>query len=341
MHPNSEEDGVNAILPSKTAMTHRIDVLIFPDFQLLDATGPVAAFEMPNLALKPPPYRVRLVSHQGGAVRSSAGITVFTEPWDKNVDTLLVAGGLGTYAAAQCPQTLELVRAAASSAQRVVSVCSGAYILAAAGLLDGRRATTHWERAADLQRRFPRVHVEPDRIFVRDGSVWTSAGVTAGIDLALALIAEDLGDKTAKQAAQRLVVYHRRPGGQSQFSALLELSGRSDRIGQSLTYAREHLADPLTVDELAGAACLSGRQFARAFRAETGQTPAKAVEQLRMEAARVEIESSNRSLDGVAAHVGFHDTERMRRACLRAFGVTPQALRRAARGNLPGSTSQS
>jgi transcriptional regulator GlxA family with amidase domain len=329
------------MLPSKTAMTHRIDVLIFPEFQLLDATGPVAAFEMPNFALNPAPYRVRLVSRLGGAVRSSAGIAVLTEPWDEDVDTLLVAGGLGTYTAAKCPHTLALVRAAASKAQRVVSVCSGAYILAAAGLLDGRRATTHWERAADFQRRFPSVRVEPDRIFVRDGSVWTSAGITAGIDLALALIAQDLGEKTAQQAAQRLVVFHRRPGGQSQFSALLELSGCSDRIGQALAYAREHLAEPLSVDDLADAACLSGRQFARTFRAETGQTPAKAVAQLRMEAARVEIETSNRSLDAVAANVGFHDPERMRRACLRAFGVTPQALRRAARGNLPGSTSQS
>jgi transcriptional regulator GlxA family with amidase domain len=322
-------------------MPHRIDVLIFPDFQLLDATGPVAAFEMPNFALSPAPYRVRLVSQRGGTVRSSAGVAVLTEPWDENVDTLMVAGGSGTYTAAKCPHTLALVRAAALKAQRVVSVCSGAYILAAAGLLDGRRATTHWERAADFQRRFPRVRVEPDRIFVRDGSVWTSAGISAGIDLALALIAQDLGEKTAKQAAQRLVVFHRRPGGQSQFSALLELSGRSDRIGQALAYAREHLAEPLSVNDLASAACLSGRQFARAFRAETGQTPAKAVAQLRMEAARVEIETSSHSLDAVAAHVGFHDPERMRRACLRAFGVAPQALRRAARGNLPGSTSQS
>jgi transcriptional regulator GlxA family with amidase domain len=321
-------------------MTHRIDILVFPDFQLLDATGPVAAFEMPNFGSNPAPYRVRLVSQLGGAVRSSAGVAVLTEVWDDNVDTLLVAGGLGTYCAAKCPHTLALVRAAALKAQRVVSVCSGAYILAAAGLLDGRRATTHWERAADFQRRFPQVRVEPDRIFVRDGSVWTSAGITAGIDLTLALIAQDLGESAAKHAAQRLVVFHRRPGGQSQFSTLLELDARSDRIAQALAYARKHLKDPLSVDDLAGAACLSGRQFARAFRAETGQTPAKAVEQMRMEAARVEIETSNHSLDAVAAHVGFHDPERLRRACLRAFGVTPQALRRAARGNLRLVTGQ-
>jgi len=322
-------------------MTHRIDVLVFPDFQLLDATGPAAAFEMPNSARSPAPYRVRMVSRQGGLVRSSAGVAVVTESWSDSLDTLLVAGGQGTYNAATCPYTVAFVRIAAARAARVVSVCSGAYILAAAGLLDGRRATTHWERAADFQRRFPRVRVEADRIFVRDGPVWTSAGVTAGIDLALALIGQDLGENAAKRAAQQLVVFHRRPGGQSQFSALLELGARSDRIGQALAYAREHLAGPLSVDELAGAACLSGRQFARAFRAETGQTPAKAVEQLRMEAARVEIESSNHSLQAVAARVGFHDPERMRRACLRTFGVTPQALRRAARGNLPVARGQS
>lgn len=321
-------------------MPHRLDVLVFADFQILDATGPIAAFEMPNSSLTPPPYRVRLVSQRGGSVRSSAGISVETEPWTEHVDTLLVAGGLGTSRAAQCPQTLSLVQGAASHARRVVSVCSGAYILAAAGLLDGRRATTHWERAADFQRRFPRVRVEPDRIFVQDGSVWTSAGITAGIDLALALIAQDLGETAAKQAAQRLVVFHRRPGGQSQFSALLELNARSDRIGHALAYARAHLADPLSVEHLADAACLSPRQFARAFRTETGQTPAKAVEQLRLEAARVEIESSSHSLQAVAAHVGFHDPERMRRACLRAFGVTPQGLRRAARGNLTEAMSQ-
>jgi transcriptional regulator GlxA family with amidase domain len=320
-------------------MPHRIDVLIFPDFQLLDATGPIAAFEMPNFAT-PVPYRVRLVSRSGGLVRSSSGVAVLSEPWEEWTDTLLVAGGLGTYAAARCTDTLTWVRATAIKAQRVVSVCSGAYILAAAGLLDGRRATTHWERAADFQRRFPKVRVEPDRIFVQDGAVWTSAGITAGIDLALALIAHDLGDQVARHAAQRLVVFHRRPGGQSQFSALLELGATTDRIAQALAYARAHLADPLSVDDLAHAACLSGRQFARAFRAETGQTPAKAVEQLRMEAARVEIETSSHSLDAVAAHVGFHDPERLRRACLRAFGVTPQALRRAARGNLPIATGQ-
>lgn len=321
-------------------MSHRLDVLIFPEFQLLDATGPIAAFEMPNCATDPAPYRVRLVSRHGGPVRSSAGIAMLTEPWSEQVDTLLVAGGLGTRAAATCPHTLALVRAAAVGARRVVSVCSGAYILAAAGLLNGRRATTHWERAADFQRHFPQVRVESDRIFVRDGSVWTSAGISAGIDLALALIAEDLGEPMAKHAAQRLVVFHRRPGGQSQFSALLELGARSDRIARALAYARAHLGEPLSVEELAGAACLSARQFARAFRAETGQTPAKAVEQLRMEAARVEIETSSHPLDAVAAHVGFHDPERMRRACLRAFGATPQALRRAARGNLPAPTGQ-
>jgi transcriptional regulator GlxA family with amidase domain len=317
-------------------MRHRVHVLVFPEFQLLDATGPIAAFEMPRGPQDQATYEIRVVSRHGGSVRSSAGVALVSEPWSEDVDTLLVSGGSGTYAAATCPHTIAHIKRCAGTARRIVSVCSGSYLLGAAGLLEGRRATTHWERAADFQRRFPGIKVEPDRIYVHDGPIWTSAGISAGIDLALALIAEDLGEESARRAAQRLVVFHRRPGGQSQFSALLDLDAHTDRIGRALQFAREHLAQPLSVEILAAAACLSGRQFARAFRAETGQTPAKAVEQLRIEAARLDIETSNHSLDAVAARVGFGDPERMRRAFLRAFGMPPQALRRAARaGNLP------
>jgi transcriptional regulator GlxA family with amidase domain len=323
-------------------MMHRIHVLVFPEFQLLDATGPIAAFDMPRESLDRARYEIRVVSRHGGSVRSSSGVALVSEPWSEGVDTLLVSGGQGTYAAAICPHTIAYIQRCAGQARRIASVCSGSYLLGAAGLLEGRRATTHWERAADFQRRFPGIKVEPDRIYVRDGPVWTSAGISAGIDLALALIAEDLGEEIAKRAAQRLVVFHRRPGGQSQFSALLDLGARTDRIGRALSFAREHLAQPLSVENLAAAACLSARQFARAFRAETGQTPAKAVEQLRIEAARLAIESSNHSLDAVAARVGFGDPERMRRAFLRAFGMPPQALRRAARaGNLQPLNSRS
>ena len=226
---------------------------------------------------------------------------------------------------------VDFTRRAAVTARRVASVCTGAFILAAAGLLDGRAATTHWRHAAALQRHYPRVRVDGDRIFIRDGAVWTSAGITAGIDLALALIEADLGRDTARAAAGQLVVYHRRPGGQSQFSELLALDPPSDRIRQALGFARAHLHEPLPVERLASAACLSPRQFGRAFLAETGQTPAKAIERLRAEAARLRLESSQEPIELIARDVGFADPERMRRSFLRVFGQPPQALRRVAR----------
>ncbi|HRD29647.1 MAG TPA: helix-turn-helix domain-containing protein, partial [Caulobacter sp.] len=191
-----------------------------------------------------------------------------------------------------------------------------------------KRATTHWNRSKDFARRYPKVKLEPDRIWVRDGAVWTSAGITAGIDLALALIAEDLGEDIARKTAQQLVVYHRRPGGQSQFSALLELEagGRFDSL---MAWARESLRHPLTVAELADRAGMSERNFARAFAAATGFTPAKAIERLRVEAARTLLDSQPLQVEDVALETGFGDAERMRRAFIRAFGQPPQALRRA------------
>jgi transcriptional regulator GlxA family with amidase domain len=213
----------------------------------------------------------------------------------------------------------------------MTSVCSGAFALAAAGLLDDRRATTHWRMAAQLQRRYPRIKVQSDHIFIHDGPVWTSAGISAGIDLALALIEEDLGVDVARAVARELVVYHRRPGGQSQFSALLELDPASSRIARALSYAREHLHEMLDVDRLAEVAHLSRRQFDRAFAAETGQTPAKAIEKLRAEAARPRVEAGDESLEGIARAVGFADPERMRRAFIRVFGQPPQSVRRSGR----------
>jgi transcriptional regulator GlxA family with amidase domain len=213
----------------------------------------------------------------------------------------------------------------------VAATCTGALVLAEAGLLDGRRATTHWNAARALQARFPKVKVEEDRIFIIDGPVWTSAGMTAGIDLALAMIEQDLGVDIARAVARKLVVYHRRAGGQRQYSALLELEPKSDRIQSALTYAKRNLATPLSVRQLAGAVHLSPRQFSRAFRAETGQSPAKAVETLRLEAARLMMEQSRHPIDIIARQTGFADRDRMRRAFLRIFGQPPQAIRRNAR----------
>ncbi len=250
---------------------------------------------------------------------------------DDPIDTLIVAGGRGTRDASACPETLSYVRMAAARARRTASVCSGAFILAAAGLLDGRRATTHWARASQFARAYPGVDVEPDRIFIRDGAVWTSAGITAGIDLALALIADDLGESAARRAAQQLVVYHRRPGGQSQFSALLEVDRPGSRFGHVVSWARERLSERLSVERLADRAAMSPRHFARAFVNDTGMTPAKAIEKLRLEVARERVEGSGEPIEGIAVFAGFHDPERMRRAFLRAFGQPPQAMRRHAR----------
>ncbi|MNY15578.1 HTH-type transcriptional regulator CdhR [compost metagenome] len=204
-------------------------------------------------------------------------------------DTVIVAGGDSVLE--QAPDAvLEYLRASVNTARRTASICSGAFVLAQAGLLEGKRATTHWAYVRQLQDRFAGIHVEADRIYVIDGAIWTSAGMTAGIDLALAMVEKDHGADLARSVAQKLVMYHRRAGGQSQHSALLELEPKSDRIQTVLTYAREHLDQALSVEQLAEVARLSPRQFSRAFRAETGQSPAKAIENLRLEAARQMLE---------------------------------------------------
>jgi transcriptional regulator GlxA family with amidase domain len=318
-------------------MTRHVRFFLFPDFQLLDLSGPLAAFQAAADA-QPGSYQTSVVSEHGGLVATSAGVAVITEPIDPAAcDIFLVPGGRGVHACTRSPAIVALVRAAAGRADRVASVCTGAFLLAAAGLLDGRRATTHWRAGSQLQAQHPAIRVDPDRIFVRDGSIWTSAGITAGIDLALEMIQEDLGPAVSRAAARQLVVYHRRPGGQSQFSALLDLEPQSGRIRQALHFARDHLHEKLPVERLAEAARLSPRQFGRAFLAETGQTPAKAIERLRAEAARPRVEDGGESLEAIARAVGFADPERLRQSFIRAFGQPPQALRRAARRPMPQS----
>ncbi len=313
-------------------MTRTVGFVIFPGLQILDATGPIAAFEVGGRVARQP-YAIRLFARDAGLVRSTSGVSLPAEAFaaPEGLDTLVVAGGDGTNAAAQDPAVLDFVRSQAGRVRRVASVCSGTFVLAAAGLLDGRRATTHWGRSADFAKAYPQVRLEADRIFVKDGHVWSSAGITAGIDLALAMVAEDLGEPVAKRAAQQLVVYRRRPGGQSQFSALLELDQPDGRFCRLMGWMRERLGEPLGVERLAAEAAMSPRNFARAFLAETGVTPAKAVERLRVEAARERIEAGPEPIDAISAATGFGDAERMRRAFLRAFGQPPQALRRAAR----------
>lgn len=310
-----------------------IGVLIFEDFQLLDASGPISAFEMPTRGITPPPYALQVIAPVAGPVRSSSGAVMMAEamPRQPAYDTLIISGGSGARAAMVDPKVQAFVRAAMKSARRVCSVCSGAYVLAQSGILDGKRCTTHWRRTPDFRECYPKALLEPDRIYTRDGKIWTSAGITAGIDLSLALIADDLGEEVARKAAQELVVFHRRPGGQSQFSALLDIERSEGRFTRLLAWARERLDEALTVEDLAAHANMSPRNFARAFTAETGVTPAKAVERLRLEAARERVEHSAETIECVARDVGFGDPERMRRAFVRAFGQPPQALRRLAR----------
>jgi transcriptional regulator GlxA family with amidase domain len=306
----------------------QIGFLLYPGFQIMSLAA-VSAFEFANIELEEKVYEVRYLSEHGGPIANSLGMVMETEAFgDPALDTLIVAGAPGI----RLPNAAEtdFVRAALPVTRRLASICTGAFFLAEAGILDGRRATTHWYVSRELQSRYPKIKIEEDRIFIIDGSVWTSAGMTAGLDLALAMVEKDHGFDVARAVSRTLVVYHRRAGGQSQFSALLELEPKSDRIQNALAHARSNLKSALSVEELAEAAHLSPRQFSRAFRAETGQSPAKAVENLRLEAARLMMEQGRHPIDVVARETGFADRERMRRAFLRAFGQPPQAIRRAA-----------
>jgi len=311
-------------------MMHRIGLVIYPGVNVM-SLAPAAVFELANGAAAEPFYGIEVLSESGGPVRTSIGVTIGTAAFQQpSFDTIMFGSDTAPTRTVQSPGLLELVRKAADASRRVVAPCTGAFVLAEAGILDGRRATTHWFFAREFKARFPKVKVEEDRIFITDGPVWTSAGMSAGIDLALAMVEKDLGVEVARAVAKKMVVYHRRAGGQSQFSALLELEPRSDRIQSALVYARGHLRTELSVERLAEAAHLSPRQFSRAFRMETGQSPAKAIENLRVEAARLMMENGQLSADIVARESGFGDRERMRRAFLRAFGQPPQVIRRNA-----------
>lgn len=310
-------------------MAHTLIFVVFPSFQLLDVAGPIAAFEMAN-RLAAGRYQLSVVSRRGELVESSAGTMLQTSRFADvdEADTLIAIGGEGVIEAAGCQETLAFIRERSQTARRVASVCSGTYLLASAGLLSGKKVTTHWRRSADFRRRFPDVELDEDRIYVNDGNIWTSAGISAGIDLSLALIAEDLGEKIARQVARLLVVYYRRPGGQSQYSALLEMSMGNGRFAELLDYIRSNLDKPLMVDDLAERVCMSPRHFARAFTAEIGTTPARAVERLRVEAASAALESAGCSVQTVARQCGFSDAERMRRAFIRLKGIPPSAMKR-------------
>jgi transcriptional regulator GlxA family with amidase domain len=325
--------GLNDVFPSfqdipRSASMKRIALVLFPGFQILDLAT-ACVFEVANTQADRKTYEVSVVSEKGGAVLSSSGIEVETRAFGNvRYDTVIVMGSLAVPTPSEA--LTRFVAKAAQTSRRISSICTGAFVLAAAGVLDGHRATTHWGNARELQRRYPTAKVEEDRIFIADEKVWTSAGMTACIDMALAMVEADLGFELSKQVAHKMVVYHRRTGGQSQFSAMLELESKSDRIRQALDYAKRNLHRTLSVAELAEVAHLSARQFSRAFQAETGQSPAKAIESLRVEAAKALVEDSRHSIEAVARETGFADPERMRRAFIRKFGHPPQALRRVA-----------
>ncbi len=319
-------------------MSRRISFVVAPAFELLDLSGPMCAFDCAR-SLYGAPYEVSVASSAGGAVFGCAGLSIDTVEVNaaKHADTVIVVGGPEAHLPGRQPAITGLLRSLAPVTRRMASVCTGAFYLAESSILDGHRATTHWRWAPLLQSRFPRVSVDADRIYINDRTIWTSAGVTAGVDMALAMIEADFGLDLSKSVAREMVVHHRRPGGQSQFSAILDLEPASDRIREALTYAREHLRDNLPVERLAEVACISSRQFARIFLKETGETPARAIERLRAEVARPRVEDSREPIELIAQDVGFGDVERMRRSFLRLFGQSPQAVRRVARAYSHGS----
>lgn len=313
-------------------MPKTIHVLAFANVQLLDVTGPLQVFASANdiaghKGLQPP-YAPSVIAADGGAVLSSAGLAVLAEPLPKQAsDTVIVAGGWGVYAAAEDQALVTWLRSHAMGCRRVASVCTGAFLLAASGWLDGRRVVTHWTRCEQLARQHPQLRVEPDPIFINDGPVWTSAGVTAGIDLALAMVEEDLGRAMALEVAQQLVVFLKRPGGQAQFSVTLSLQKEGNRFDDLHAWISENLTVDLSIPTLAEQVGMSERSFGRHYRADTGQTPARAIELIRVETARRLLSDTGTPIKRVAMQCGFGSEETLRRSFLRSMGVTPQAYR--------------
>lgn len=309
---------------------HRVSYLLSEGFQVM-AIGTQSVFEFANFMVKAPFYQVANYSMKGGAVRSSLGMEIQTRAVTarSTADTWMVAGVIDPVANPASAEVLRFVGRVSRTARRVVGLCTGAFVLAESGALSGRRATTHWAFADAMQRRHPDIQVEADRIFIADGNIWTSAGMTAGLDLALGMVEKDLGAEVARSVAHHLVMHQQRIGGQSQHSELLKLSPKSDRIQQAIDYARQNLASSLSVEQLADVAHLSPRQFSRVFTQETGQSPSKAIEGLRLEAARLMIEKSRHPLEQIAKETGFRDRRHLREVFIRGYGTAPRMLRQA------------
>ncbi len=334
-------------MPSKSAKSRRpelreklpdrrIAIVAFPGVTLLDISGPAQVFaELQEIELSAAGYALSYLSTSGGLVTTDVGMMVDTAPIasikPQQVDTLVIPGGPGIWALRQDDVLMSWIMQVVPKARRIASVCLGAFVLAWTGSLDGKRAATHWRYCPRLQDSFPNIRVEPNAIFVQDGRVWSSAGVSAGIDLALAMIEEDFGHTIALDIARRLVVFLKRPGGQSQFSTVLaaQASDVEGRFSALHAWIIENIASDLKVEALAERAGMTPRTFARTYVSRTGMTPANGVEALRVETARLLLES--RQIGGVvevAKRAGFGDDERMRRAFLRHLGVTPSEYRR-------------
>ena len=309
-------------------------MLAFQGAQILDVVGPLQILAAVNdeRPKSRPAYRLTLLCEHAGQITTSSKLKLVADgSWKelpRAIDTLMVAGGEGTRAAIRNNVLLDSIRKGAARSRRIVSVCSGAFLLAEAGLLDGKRATTHWRNVDDFSRSYPKIAIEPDAIYVRDGRIWTSAGVTAGMDLALALVRDDFGDEMALAIARRHVLFLMRPGGQSQFSAHLSVEARpKGKLGPLLHWIPEHVGDRLAVPVLARQANMSERNFARVFRTEIGVTPAHYVEVARIDAARRLLTQSRLSIATIAVRAGFGSEERMRRVFQRHLKISPASFR--------------
>ncbi len=313
-------------------------VALFERVDLLDVTGPPEVFSLLQREMdEPTGYRVVLAAETLDPVTTSAGVrvlpdTTFEDLTGRRIDTLIVPGSVEVdehrrVRAVADPTVVERIGELAARTRRVTSVCVGAHILAAAGLLDGRRATTHWSTAAQLADEHPEIEVDADPIFIRDGDVWTGAGISSCLDLSLAFVADDFGAELAQRVARQLVVYLKRPGGQSQFSVPLVQIATSTRVDELRLFIAEHLSDHLTVESLAESLHISDRQLTRVFKQELGTTPGAYIEQARVEAAKNRLETSDDTLDRVAALCGFGTVDTLARAFRRSLGITPGEYR--------------
>jgi transcriptional regulator GlxA family with amidase domain len=345
MKPSLSPRTVVDIMPMRETKPRTVGIIAYPGVEILDVTGPMEVFAFANYFLQKgdvingSAYSIEVLAAKSGALMASCGLQIianraYSDVQD-NMDTLLIAGTIDVDCLLCDPELQGWVRFMAPRVRRLASVCSGTFLLAESGLLDGLRATSHWLACKRLAHDYPAITVEPDRIFVRDGYISTSGGITSGIDLALSMVEEDWSSEVALDIARMLVVFLRRPGGQSQFSAYLTSEAHRPEVKELQTWIMLHLGEDLRVETLAERMCMSPRNFARFFVAETGMTPAKFVEIARIDAARHYLGGSKLSIEAVANKAGFGDAERMRRAFMRQLGVNPQSYRDRFSGSDP------